>query len=585
MEYQRVRTTGSVLRKRTTGVRLFWLLAVAALLCSVNLIGAARADAAPGDPTQFVVEKVDAVTGLPLAGAHFTFYDHLGTVIGSCVTDASGFCHIDGTTDFSYQVEEVTPPTGYIRQPGIVTAPVITNPQVNPPLVFRNQPTGTSLQRVFVKKVDAATGAVLAGALFKLQGFVGATEICTTDAQGTCSVSDVPQGSYEWKELLAPSGYDLVTQTSPVTVTVGVTPAVVTVADQLSGQPPTSTLTVKKVDATTGAVLAGAQFALNGTTKTCTTDAQGLCSISGLSTGTYSWHESAAPTGYAAAADSPDIQITAATAGTTFATTVIRDAQLRTDLTVQKVDAADPSHTLAGATFNLTAADNPADVIGSCTTTSLDDGSCTVSNLPFGTYRWVEVAAPSAYDLPADLHSAAITVGAGNAGTTMPATVLADKASQSTLNLRKLDAADRTTPVAGATYALYIESNEESGLQTTGSAPDFKIGECTTAADGTCSIDALPNGTYYWLELSAPPGYSRSAQPSDPVVVTRSSVKTTTVYDARPVTPSTQSQNDQQGGGLAFTGTNVFPVVGAAIVLLAAGGLLLLVTRRRRPTN
>jgi uncharacterized surface anchored protein len=584
MKYQPLRTTGSVVRARTTGVRLFALLAAAALLSSVNVIGAGRADAAPGQPTQFVVEKVDAVTGTPLAGAHFTFYDHLGTVIGTCVTDATGFCHIDGTTNFSYQVEEITPPTGYNRQPGVVTAPVITNPQVNPPLIFRNQPTGTSLQRVFVKKVDEATGALLQGALFKLQGFVGAIEICTTDQQGMCAVDDVPQGSYEWKELVAPSGYDLVTQTSPVTVTLGVTPAVVTVRDHKTGTPPLSTLTVKKVDAQSSAALAGAHFALNGTNETCTADANGLCSISGLSPGTYSWHETAAPTGYLTAADSPAIQITAATAGTTFATTVIEDAQIRTDLTVQKVDADNPTRTLAGATFELTAAGNPAVAIGSCTTTSLENGSCTVHNLPFGTYTWREVAAPSAYDLPADLHSAPITVAAGNAGTTMPATILADKASQSTLKLKKVDAADHTSPLAGATYGLYQESNEVSGLQATGSAPDFKIGECTTAADGTCSIDALSNGTFYWLEVSAPLGYSLSAQPSDAVVVATSSVKTTTVYDARLVTPSAPSQNNQQSGGLAFTGFNVLPMVSAATVLLAAGGLLLLLAKRRRRT-
>jgi large repetitive protein len=590
MDYKRLRTTGSVVRTRTTGVRLFALLAVAALLSSVNVVGAGRADAAPGEPTQFVVEKVDAVTGTPLADAHFTFYDHLNAVIGTCVTDATGFCHIDGTTDFSYQVKEDTPPPGYIAQPGIVTAPVITNPQVNPPLIFRDQASGTSLQRVSLKKVDASTGAPLQFAIFRLQGFVGATEICTTDQQGICEVDDVPAGSYEWKELAAPPGYDLVSQTSPLTVTVGVTPAVVTVEDHKSG--PSSTLTVKKVDAETTAALTGAHFALNGANATCTTDADGLCSISGLSPGTYSWHETAAPAGYRTAADSPAIQITDATAGTTFAPTVIADAQIRTDLTVQKADAGIPGHVLAGATFDLTAADNS--VVGSCTTTAQENGSCTVPNLPFGTYTWLEVAAPSGYDLPADPRSLPIDVAADNAGTTMPATIVSDKASRSTLTLKKVDAADHTSPLAGATYRLWREANEVSGLQATGRAPDRKIGECTTAADGTCSIDALPDGTYYWLEVSAPAGYALSAQPSDAVVVDTSSVETTTVSDVRLVTPTASPQTnqpggssltDQPGGGLAFTGINLLAIVSAATVLLVAGALLLLLAHRRRRTT
>jgi uncharacterized surface anchored protein len=572
---------------RTTGVRLFALLAVAALLSSVSVIGAARADAAPGEATQFVVEKVDAVTGTPLAGAHFTFYDHTGTVIGTCVTDASGTCHIDGTTNFSYKVQEVTPPSGYIGQPGVVSAPVITSPLANPPLVFRDQKTGTSLQKVFLKKVDASTHTPLQFAVFHLKGFVGETGICFTDAQGMCEIDDVPAGSYEWQELTAPVGYDLVAQTSPLTVEVGVTPVVVTVEDQKTGSTPSSSLTVKKVDADTNLPLAGAHFTLTGANASCTTDAGGSCSISGLAPGTYSWHETSAPAGYLTAPDSPDIQITAANAGTTFAPTVFGDAEVRTDLTVQKVDAANPGHTLAGATFDLTVAGNPPVVVGSCTTTAQQNGSCTVQGLPFGTYTWLEVAAPPGYDLPAQPSSLPIDVAAGNAGTTTAASVLSDTASRSTLKLKKVDAADHTSPVAGATYQLFRESNGVSGLQATAvptRAGDSKSGQCTTAVDGTCSIAGLPDGTYYWLEVSAPPGYALSAQPSDAVVVKTSSVESTTVSDARLITASTSSHADRPGGGLAFTGSNVFALVRAATVMLAAGVLLLLLARRRRQT-
>ncbi len=491
MKFHQLGSTAPVVsRSRRGGARLFALLTAAALLSSVTVIGAGRAQAA-GDPTQFVVKKVDAMTGIPLADAHFTFYDHPGAVIGSCVTDSSGLCHIDGTTGFSYKVEETTPPPGYTGQPGIVTAPVLENPTGNPPLVFRDQPTGTTLQRVFVKKVDDSTGAALSGAIFKLVGFVGAVEICTTDDQGTCSVDDVPEGQYEWQELLAPDGYDLVTQTSPITVTAGTKPAVVTVEDHKTGQPKTSTLTVKKVDATTSGVLAGAVFTLTGSGQSCTTGTDGLCSISGLAPGTYTWHETTAPTGYTAAADSADIQITAATAGSTFAATVVRDAQALTDLSVQKVDASDSSKTLAGATFNLVTADTAATVVGSCTTAPA--GICTVSSLPFGSYRWVETGAPAGYDLPANPNSAQIDITAANAGTTIAATVVADQLTgqppTSTLTVKKVDASTSGV-LAGAVFSL------------TGSGQS-----CTTDAQGVCSITGLAPGTYTWHETTAPTGY------------------------------------------------------------------------------
>jgi large repetitive protein len=597
MSYARLPDTpsaGSLSGKRTTAAHWFALLLAIAVLGSAQLIAAGRANAEPvQQPTQVLVQKVDAVTGAPLANAHFTFYDHLNVALDGCLTDATGFCHINGVTLFSYKVGEDTPPPGYMRQPGLVTLFPITNPQDNPPTIFRDQPTGTSLQQVFVKKVDATTGAPLANASFRLLGFAGEVVACTTDQHGMCHLDDVPQGSYEWKELVAPPGYDLATHTSPVTVTIGEPTAIVTVNDGLTSAV-TSTLTVQKVDAETQAPLAGVQFTLKGgANATCTTDANGRCSISGLSIGTYSWHETAAPTGYATAADSPDIVITDANAGTTFTSTVVADAELRTDLTVQKVDANDPAHTLAGATFELTDDKNPAGVVGRCTTTVQENGSCTVRNLPFGTYVWSEVSPPAGFDLPTTPASSAIHVRAQNAGTTRPTTVVGDQASRSTLSLKKVDAADHTLPVDGAAYRLYRESNGVDGLQTTGASatpPDSPIGLCTTAADGTCSIAEVPDGTYYWLEVKAPAGYALSTAPSDAVVVDSSTAVTTTVSDARLSTPSTpstpvaSSQNDHQGGGLAFTGAHVLGLLGTASALLAAGGLLLLLGHRRRRT-
>ncbi len=278
---------------------------------------------------------------------------------------------------------------------------------------------------------------------------------------------------------------------------------------------------------------------------------------------------------------------------------MVQDTRAATGLTVKKVDAGDPSHPLAGATFNLISVDSLA-TVGSCSTAAT--GTCTVSNLPFGTYRWVEVLAPAGYDLPANPRSAAIDVDASNAGTTMAATVVADQVSRSTLTLKKVDAADQATPVAGATYQLYRESNGVAGLQATGDSPsatDTKSGQCTTAADGTCALDGLSAGTYYWLETDAPTGYALSAVPSDAVIVDQSTAKTSTVSDAKlpttPVTPATPGRPrtpgtpvtpevNQPGGPLAFTGFNVFPMVGGATVLVAAGGLLLLLTSRRRRT-
>ncbi|MFF2953015.1 prealbumin-like fold domain-containing protein [Kitasatospora sp. NPDC057965] len=67
--------------------------------------------------------------------------------------------------------------------------------------------------------------------------------------------------------------------------------------------------------------------------------------------------------------------------------------------------------------------------------------------------------------------------------------------------------ADTQTPLAGATFQLWEETNGTPGLQTTGTNPDTSIGEpCVTGTDGTCARN-VPVGTYYWEETQAPAGY------------------------------------------------------------------------------
>ncbi|MFD5486697.1 prealbumin-like fold domain-containing protein [Streptomyces virginiae] len=69
------------------------------------------------------------------------------------------------------------------------------------------------------------------------------------------------------------------------------------------------------------------------------------------------------------------------------------------------------------------------------------------------------------------------------------------------------------SPLAGAVFQLWEETNGIPGLQPTGSDPDTSIGgTCTTAPDGTCTR-TQPTGVYYWQETQAPPGYDLPLNP------------------------------------------------------------------------
>ncbi len=182
---------------------------------------------------------------------------------------------------------------------------------------------------------------------------------------------------------------------------------------------------------------------------------------------------------------------------------------------VHKVDAY-TQRSLAGATFQLwresngipglqsTGGNRDSKVGAPCVTPN--SGVCSADHLKLGTYYWQEIAAPPGYDLPSrvtipvviDCDHLKVDVTAKDYKTVTPTGSTSDE---------KVDG--RTgKPLAGAVFQLWHETNGVPGLQTMGGNPDSKVGApCVTPNSGVCSADHLQFGTYYWQEISAPPGY------------------------------------------------------------------------------
>jgi uncharacterized repeat protein (TIGR01451 family) len=298
-----------------------------------------------------------------------------------------------------------------------------------------------------------------------------------------------------------------------------------------------SQLTVRKLDASTGAALPGARFDLaldNGNgrydpgtdrvTSTCTTGTDGTCSAGNLNFGTYFWVETAAPPGYQlpSGAVSGPITINAGNAGTDLPATVVRDSEVLTDLSVRKVDGIG-GNPLAGATFQLYRdadgqdpgnAPAPEDTPFGAPCTTPDDGTCTSGDLPFGDYYWYEVTPPPGYDLPDDRTSPISTLNADNAGTTLPAYQFTNPRRPGAAAVRKLDATDQSR-LAGGTFQLYLDDGDGEHDDA-----DTLVGQCTTNADGTCELEDLDFGTYFWVETRAPTGYDLPAETvGEPIVI------------------------------------------------------------------
>ncbi|MFF9982542.1 MSCRAMM family protein [Streptomyces erythrochromogenes] len=200
------------------------------------------------------------------------------------------------------------------------------------------------------------------------------------------------------------------------------------------------------------------------------------------------------------------------------------------DVRVVKADAT-TGNPLAGAVFQLweetngipglqtTGADPDTPIGDTCTTPA--DGTCT-RTLPTGVYYWQETQAPPGYDLPVNpvFGPLLLTEETIPEGVTVTAENTPAPPVTGDVSVVKEDTATGS-PLAGAVFQPWEETNGIPGLQTTGADPDTPIGDtCTTANDGTCTR-TVETGVYYWQETQAPPGYDLPANPVfGPLVLT-----------------------------------------------------------------
>ncbi|WP_371663412.1 SdrD B-like domain-containing protein [Streptomyces sp. NBC_00280] len=106
--------------------------------------------------------------------------------------------------------------------------------------------------------------------------------------------------------------------------------------------------------------------------------------------------------------------------------------------------------------------------------------------------------------------SPVVTLGAGNRE---DLTLDAGLVEELTLTVVKTDR-KTGTPLRGAVFQLWLDSNGTSGLQRAGADRDRMAGDCVTGRTGKCSFDDNRIGTYYLVEKDVPEGY---VLPDNPV--------------------------------------------------------------------
>ncbi len=278
--------------------------------------------------------------------------------------------------------------------------------------------------KAILTKVDAGdAGITLSGAVFKLEKMqpdnswetVAGSERLTTNASGQITVTGLLLGQYRFVEIEPPAGYVMEAEPIGFAITSSMPDHTATMTAENTKSPVLGKVVLTKVDADDETVkLPGAVFKLeeraaDGTWtdlpgyEALTTDGGGLITVEDLVVGTYRFVEVSAPEGYelettpiefTLAEDTPGLEV-AVTAPNTKSP-VLGGAVLK------KVDAEDPTAVLSGATFKLEQllADGTwGTVPGHGALVTGADGLIEVRDLPVGSYRFVETAAPEGYVL------------------------------------------------------------------------------------------------------------------------------------------------------------------------------------------
>ena len=429
------------------------------------------------------------------------------------------FTNLDKTDDngdaYTYTVEETTTSTNWELTN---TQTTTTTESSYGTWQFTN--TGVDTHDVAFSKVDVG-GNELSGASIQILDS-GNSLVDSWTSDGTNRTVPLAEGTYTFREISAPSGYQAVTD---ITFTIGsdgtvtVTNAngntvttsddgtTLVVTDQTSGTE-THDVAFSKVDVG-GNELSGASIQIldsdNGVVEYWVSD--GTNKTVPLAAGTYTFHEASAPSGYKAVTD---ITFTVGSDGTVAVTDaggntvstsddgttlVVTDQTTTYDVAFSKVDVG--GNELSGASIQILDSDNS--LVDSWTS----DGTNRTVPLAEGTYTFHEVSAPSGYEAVTDITftvgsdgMVAVTDSAGNAVTT----------SDDGSTLVVTDQASTTTTYGVDFSKVNLGGEELSGATIQILNSDGSVKTSWTSTSETQSVN-LTAGTYTFRETAAPDGY------------------------------------------------------------------------------
>ncbi|MFV8518484.1 SpaA isopeptide-forming pilin-related protein [Bacillus sp. SBS7] len=385
-----------------------------------------------------------------------------------------------------------------------------------------------------IKLDDVEENTTLEDAVFKIvnkDGHDVRTDL-TTDKNGRLVVDELPPGDYEFIETKAPTHYDLNETTIKFTVKKG--------QEKIASVTATNSLTkgaveLTKVDDIDGSTLEGAIFKIvdmngNDVRSDLITNKDGKISVSDLRPGDYQFVETKAPTHYDL--NQNPIKFTVEKSQTATASVTATNSLTKGAVELTKVDDVDNS-TLEGAVFKIVDMSGN-DVRPDLTTDK--DGKISVSDLRPGDYQFIEMKAPTGYDLNAKPIPFTITKGQSQATSVTALNSL----TTGSMELTKVDM-DHNGTLEGAIFNILDQDGKVvlEGLKTD--------------EHGKLIVNDLKPGNYQLVETKAPEGYQLDASPinftiekaqATPLQITVSNKKidSSSGGDDKPITPPNKEE-------------------------------------------
>ncbi len=414
-----------------------------------------------------------------LQGAEFTVTGPNG-FSKVVTTNNEGVASLDNLQWGTYTIKETKAPLGYKLSD---KAQIIT---INSNDVLQVQGVTFNDTQILGKLNITKTGkggVKLKGAEFTVSGPNGFKEVVTTNKNGVATLENLQWGTYKVQETKAPVGYNLNNEVKTVQVTnasVGQVQSLTFNDTQILGK-----LNITKIGKD-GVKLKGAEFTVsgpNGFKEVVTTNKDGVASLENLQWGTYKVQETKAPKGYKLNENTQSVVINSNDVSNIQNITIV-DGQETGSLTITK--EGPNKEKLAGAVFEITGLNGFERKV-----TTGDNGSISLSGLPWGTYTVKEVKAPQGYEL--NYKSQTVNINAKNVNLTQGLT-FTDIRLNGSIKVTKLS--KDGVKLSGAEFTITGENNFKKVI--------------TTDINGIATLNNLPWGTYTIKETKAPLGYTLS---------------------------------------------------------------------------